>query len=245
MKYKLTKTEFDALPEDARKEYALDGEAAILKIEGEDAPTQAKIDALEKKRGIEAEHRKTAETKLKESDDRANKLQKDLESAGGNKEEIQKIKDAHSKELETLREERATETAKTKADRDAALISDEATKFATANFVEAPYGSTFIASEISKRMTVEEVGGTPVVRVQNADGTPSTAAIADLHKEFLDNKEFSPIIRAKAGSGGGATPGQSGGATTKSLSEMNATEEAAFEKADPEAYAAAVQALEA
>lgn len=244
MKYKLTKDEFNALPGDLKKEYTLDGDSAVLKLEGDDVPTAEKIAALEKKREIEAEHRKTAETKVKEADARAAKLQKDLEAAGGSKEAIEKIKADHAAEIEKLRTEREQEAAKVKADRDAALIKEEATKFATANFVEAPYGSTFIAAEVAKRMTVEEVNGVPVVRVQNADGTPSTAALADLHKEFLDNKEFSPIIMAKAGSGGGAIPGQGGGATSKSLSEMSATEEAAFEKEDPEAYAAAVQALE-
>lgn len=245
MKYKLTKTEFEALPEDARKEYTLDGDSAILNIEGDDAPTQAKIDALEKKRGIEAEHRKNAETKVKDAEDRATKLQADLESAGGNKDAIEKLKTEHSKELEAMREERKTQDAKVKSDRDAGLIKDAAVEFATKNFVNAPYGATFIAAEMAKRLSVEEVNGSPVVRVVNADGTPSTAALGDLQKEFLDNKEFSPIILGKAGSGGGATPGNGGGATTKSLSEMNATEEAAFEKEDPSAYAAAVQALEA
>lgn len=245
MKYKLTKAEFDALSDEIKKEYSLDGDSAVLKIEGDDAPTAEKISALEKKRDIEAEHRKTAETKVKEADARAVKLQKDLEAAGGSKEAIDKLKADHAAEIAKLRTEREQEANKVKADRDAAMIKEEATKFAAANFVEAPYGSTFIAAEIAKRMTIEEVNGTPVVRVQNADGTPSTAALADLHKEFLDNKEFSPIIKGKAGSGGGAIPGQGGGATTKNLSEMNATEEAAFEKEDPEAYAAAVQATEA
>ena len=92
-------------------------------------------------------------------------------------------------------------------------------------------------------MVVEEVNGVPVVRVQNADGTPSTAALANLQKEFLDNKEFSSIIKAKAGSGGGAIPGQGGGATTKTLKEMTASEEATFERENPEAYATALESI--
>ncbi len=61
----------------------------------------------------------------------------------------------------------------------------------------------------------------------------------DLQKEFLDNKEFSPIIKANAGSGGGAAPGGGGGAPSKKLSEMTGKEETAFEKADPTGYKAA------
>ena len=236
MKYKLTKAEFEALTEDTRKEYTLDGETAVLILEGDDAPTAEKIATLEKKREIEAEHRKNAETKLKEADDRAAKLQKDLESAGGNKEEIEKIKSAHAAEIEKLRNEREQEAAKVKADRNAALIREEATKFASDHFTIPGV----MAEQIAKRLSVEEVGGVPVVRVVNADGSPSVASLADLQKEFLDNREFSSIIKAKAGSGGGATPGQGGGATRKSLAEMTATEEAAFERENPEAYAAAL-----
>ena len=241
MKYTINEEGFKALDESMQKEYTLKDGVATLNIEGDDAPTQAKIDALEKKREIEVEHRKTAEGRVKDADARAAKLQKDLEAAGGSKEAIDKIKADHATEIEKLRTEREQEATKVKVDRDAALIKEQATKFATENFVDAPYGATFIAAEIAKRMTVEEVNGTPVVRVQNLDGTPSTAALADLHKEFLDNKDFSPIIEAKAGSGGGAIPGQGGGATIKKFSEMTATEEAAFERENPEAYAAAIE----
>ena len=241
MKYKLTQAEFDALEANAQKEYTLSGDSAVLKIEGEDAPTMERIEKLEAKRGIEAEHRKTAETKLKDSEDRAAKLQKDLEGAGGNKEEIEKLRTQHGIELEKLREERAAETAKTIADRNVSIVREEAEKFANGHFTIP----SLITDQFAKRLSIEDVNGTPVVRVINPDGTPSTAALGDLQKEFLDNKELSTIIKGKAGSGGGATPHQSGGATTKTLSEMNATEEAAFEKEDPSGYAAAVEALEA
>lgn len=242
MKYKLTKTEFAALSPEVQKEYTLDGETALLKIEGEDAPTAEALERANKKLEIEKEHRKTAEIKLKEADDRAVKLQKDLETAGGNKEEIAKLQKAHADEIEKLRGEREAEAAKAKADRDKALISEEATKFATERFTVP----TLIADQVAKRMTVEEVNGVPVVRVVNADGSPSTASIADLHKEFLDNGEFKSIIKAKAGGGSGATPSGSGsGASRKTLAEMTATEQAAFEREDPGAYAAAVQAEDA
>tara|TARA_R110000803_G_scaffold19510_7_gene50997 strand:+ start:650 stop:1369 length:720 start_codon:yes stop_codon:yes gene_type:complete len=239
MKYKLTKVEFEALSEDVSKEYILEGDSAVLNIEGDDAPTAEKIATLEKKRGIEAEHRKTAETKVKEADDRAAKLQKDLENAGGNKDAIEKLKTEHATALETMREERANESAKVVADRNAAMIREEATKFSNDHFTIPG----LISEQVARRLVVEEVNGVPVVRVQNADGTPSTAALADLQKEFLDNKEFSSIIKAKAGSGGGATPGQGGGATTKSLKDMTASEEATFERENPEAYATALESI--
>ena len=240
MKYKLTKTEYDGLSEDAKKEYTLDGDNAILNIEGDDAPTQAKIDAVEAKRQIEIEHRKNAETKVAEADKRAEQLEKDLENAGGDKKAIETLRAEHTKQLETLRAERAEEQKAIAQERNNAMIQDEARNFATKHFVDTPFGAQFITSKVAERLTVEEVAGTPVVRVVNPDGTPSTASLSDLQKEFLDNKEFSPIIKANVGSGGGATQNIGGGAARKSLSEMTATEEAAFERDNPTEYAAAI-----
>ena len=243
MKYTLNKSEFEALSDEVKKEYTVTGETATLKIEGDDAPTQEKITALEKKRDIEIEHRKNAEAKVADADKRAEQLQKDLENAGGNKEAIEKLKTEHTAQLEKLREERAAENKAAADARNKTMILDEARNFASQNFVDTPYGAAFITSEMSKRLAVEEVNGTPVVRVVNPDGTPSTASVGDLQKEFLDNKDFSPIIKAKVGSGGGATPHAGGGATTKTLAEMTATEEAEFEKQDPTGYAAALESL--
>lgn len=242
MLYSISKEVLATLEASVQAEYVLDGDTATLNIEGDTAPTFAKIASLEKKRSIEVEHRKTAETKVKESEDRAAKLQLDLEAAGDDNGELAKIKEAHAAELEGMRAERVAQDASIKTARNAAMISEEANGFASGNFVDAPYGAKFIAGEIAKRLSVEEVNGAAVVRVTNADGSPSTASIGDLHKEFLDNSAFSPIIKAKAGSGGGATPpGSSGGATPKKISEMTATEEAAFERDSPEAYAAAIK----
>ena len=241
MQYSISKEVLATLEASVQAEYTVDGDTATLNIEGDNAPTFAKIASLEKKRSIEAEHRKAAESKVKESDDRAAKLQKDLENAGDDGGELAKVKEAHAAELEGMRLERATQDAAMKTARNSAMILEEANGFASGNFVDTPYGAKFIASEVAKRLSVEEINGSPVVRVVNPDGTPSTAALGDLHKEFLDNKDFSPIIKAKAGSGGGAIPSSSGGATTKKISEMTATEEAAFERESPDAYAAAIR----
>jgi hypothetical protein len=81
-----------------------------------------------------------------------------------------------------------------------------------------------------------------VIRVKDENGKPSALSLDELKREFLDNQEYSTIIKTKAGSGGGATPSSGGGATTKKLSEMTPTEEAKFEREDPEGYKAAYAA---
>jgi len=166
-------------------------------------------------------------------------MQDDLKNAKGDPAAIEALQKEHAAEINRLREERAQEIEKAKADRNNALIREEAEKFAQKNFITPD----LIADKVAQRLSVEEVEGTPVVRVLTADGKPSTAAIGDLHREFLDNQSYKPIIKANIGNGSGATPNNSGGAApVKKLSEMTATEEAAFANAQPEQYAAAIKA---
>ncbi|MDB9741450.1 hypothetical protein OAB00_01205 [Akkermansiaceae bacterium] len=237
MKFKLNKAEFDALSEDLKKEYNLEGDEATLNIEGGED-----VSALKRAKDHEKEARQNAEKKLKEADQRAAQLQKDLEAAGGNKDEIKKIQEAHKAELDKLRDERAEETKRFTESRNKDMIEKEASEFANSHFIDAPYGSKFIASQVATRLSVEESNGQPVVRVLDANGNASTASLDDLKKEFLDNTQYSPIIKGKAGSGGGATPGQSGGATTKKLSDYSMKEQIAMEKENPEGFAALIDA---
>lgn len=237
MKYKLTKAEFDALSDEAKKEYTLDGDSATLKIEGEGAPTAEAITRAEDKLRIEKEHRHKAEKARDDAEKREEKLKKDLEGASG-KEEIARIREEHQKELDKIRDDRAKEQQEAKDARNAGLKKETAEVFANNHFTIP----ALMVDQFAKRLSVEEVDGTPVVRVLDAEGKASALSLDELKKEFLDNKEYSPIIKANPGSGGGAIPGGGGGgASQKKIAEMSAKEEAEFEKADPEAYQAALE----
>jgi len=236
MKYKITKEEFEALEENLQSEYTLEGESATIKLE--EAPD---FEGVQKKLEIEKEHRKNAEKAQKEAETMSTKLQKDLENAGGNKSEIERIQKEHTAELEKMRLERETEKKINTEKANKFLIDAEATKFANANFVESPFGNEYIKEKYASRLSVETVDGQQVIRVKDIDGKPSIHSVSDLQKEYLDNKAFSPIIKANVGGGSGASPNQQGsGAARKKLSEMSATEEAAFEKENPQEYAASI-----
>lgn len=79
---------------------------------------------------------------------------------------------------------------------------------------------------VRERLSVEFGDEGPKVRVLDAAGSPSALSVDDLRKEFVDNKEFAPLIVASRGSGGGAggANGGSGGGAGKTFAEMNATE---------------------
>lgn len=206
MKYKITSEEHAKLSDDAKAEYTEKDGAFFLNLEGHEEHLVPKA-----KRDLEVEHRKNAEKSLKEAQDREAKLLKDLEAAGDSKTKVEEIRKQHETEVARIKEEFAEKEKKAKAESHKAMIREEATRFAGDKFT--------VPSAISRlyqdRLTVEEVDGNPVIRVLEADGKPSVKSLADLQKEFLENEEFAPIVKASQGSGGGANPSKGGGANPK------------------------------
>jgi uncharacterized membrane protein YqiK len=232
MLYQITKEAFDKLSEDLQKEYTVSGESVTLKIEGEGAPTAEALTKAQDKLRIEKEHRTKAEKSRDEAEARGEKLREDLDKASG-KDEIQRLKTEHQAELEKIRGEREAEKTAAKEAANSAMKKEAAETFANEHFTIP----NLMVDQFAKRLSVEEVNGESVVRVLDADGKASALSLNELKQEFLENKEFSPIIKTKAGSGGGANPSGGGGAAQKQLSEMTATEESQFANANPEAYA--------
>jgi hypothetical protein len=237
MLYQITKEVFDGLSDDLKKEYTLDGEAATLKIEGENAPSMAAIIKAEEKRVIEADHRKKAEKARDAAEAMADKLREDLDKASG-KDEIARVKAEHQEALEKIRADREAEKTAAKEASNAALKMETARAFAEENFTIP----TLMVEQFAKRLSVEEIDGQSVIRCLDADGKASALSLSEVQQEFLANKEFASIIKTKTGSGGGANPSGGGGAAGKSLSDMTATEEAKFANENPEAYAEMVGA---
>ena len=231
MQYQIDKGTFEKLSEDMQKEYILEGETATLKIEGENAPTMEALNKANEKHRIAEEHRKKAEKARDDAEAASEKLREDLDKASG-KDEIARIKQEHAEALENIRKEREAEKAEAVEKNNAAMIRDTATKIANEHFTIPG----LMADQIAKRLSVEVVNGESVVRPLGADGKASMMSVNELKQEFLENPEFASIIKANAGSGGGANPSGGGGAVQKNLSDMTATEEAQFARKNPEAY---------
>ena len=64
---------------------------------------------------------------------------------------------------------------------------------------------SLLLPHIKARLQADLDGDAPATKVLDRDGKPSAMTVADLSKEFVDNKDFAAIIRATKASGGGAT----------------------------------------
>lgn len=221
MKFKITKEEFEKLPELMQKEYAEKDGAYTLNLEGhEDAfVDKGKLAEVEK-------HRREAEKKASDGEKRETDLLKKLESADGKK-EVEALRKSHEEEVGRIKAEYEEKEKAAKAETHKAMIAAEAQAFASEKFTVPG----LVQRAIAERMTVEEVNGKPVIRVLEADGSPSVKSLGDLQKEFLENKEFAPIIKGSQGSGSGASPsdkpgsGASGRVVTKAEFEAMSQEE--------------------
>ncbi len=210
MKYIITKEEFEKLSENTKKEYTLDGDNATLTLEGHEETFVEKS-----KWNTAEEHRKNAEKKVLDVEKREAQLLKDIEGAKGNEKKIQELRESHEAEVAKIKEENEKQLQEVRASQHAALIDAEATKFANENFTVP----SLVKRAIADRLTVEEVEGQPVLRALEADGKASSKAVSDMQKEFLENKEFSSIIKASKGNGGGASgnPDGKGGGAAKQV----------------------------
>jgi hypothetical protein len=202
MKYKLTSEEHSALDESNKGFYSEQNDSFILQVDGLEDHFVSK-----EKKDIAETHRKNAESRLQEAEAREVKLLKDIEKAKGGKDEIELIRNQHISELDKIRAEYQEKENLSKQESYKTMVQLESEKFAQEHFIVP----SAIRRLFSDRLAVEEVNGQPVIRTKELDGTPSIKSIEDLKKEFLDNKEFSPIIKASLGSGSGAEKSEKGG----------------------------------
>lgn len=232
LKKRINKSGFEALDAAIQALYkkAEGSDNYVLDVEDDDGNELKKAKDREKQRADKAERDKQAlETRLQELEDEQEQLRqqsgKGLDEAG-----VQKLKDKHAAELKAVKDQIAAKDATLSE-----LLVDS-----TANQVAA---DLFIAPElhahlVKSRLKLVEEDGKPVVKVLDEDGNVSDKKVEDLRQEFVANAKFAPIIVASKASGGGASGGsKGGGAPKKKLSEMSATEEAAFANENPDAYA--------
>jgi len=228
LKSKLTKAEFEALPEALQEHYKADGDNYLL--DSDDA------------RELRAAKDRETEAARREKE-RADRLQAEKDEAERLRIEAETDKARKSKDVEAL------ETS-WKADKEAAVNAEKAVtarreeqlrnllveNVALSIANEISTSPKIILPHIRERLTAELDGDKPLTRVLDGDGKPSAKSVDELKREFIDNKEFASIIKGSNASGGGASGGGSGGGATKKLSEMSEQERVALHRDNPDEF---------
>lgn len=191
LKVKLTKVEFEALPDVLKAEYVADGDDFKLDVEGgEDTG------ALKRAKVRETELRKTAESERKALQEKLDGLDTlDAKKRG----DIETLEKSWGEKHTALETSSNTLINALKAETTKSLLVGMADKIAG----EISTTPKLMSREIQSRLTVEFDGATPSLKVLDADGKPSALTVAELSTEFCNNDDFAQIIIAGKGSGGG------------------------------------------
>ena len=219
LKRKITKEEFDALPDVLKAEYKGDGAGYVLDTEADD-DTSALKNALQREKEERARLAEEARTLREANAERLRTEEQRIRDgimAGGNVTEIRAA-------LEQEREQLRTELTGTIGNKDKIiaklLVDDKAQALASQLAGER---AALLLPHIRSRLSADFTGDEPRCVVIAENGGPSTLSIEDLKKEFLNNKLFATIL-VGVNSSGGATDRTGGGGAPKKPQDYTAQE---------------------
>lgn len=225
LKQKVDKATFDTLSDPIKEQYKANADASeyTLDLDGYEDPGELR----------RARDREKAAAKLEK--DRADALQRekdeDLDRKTKNRGDIDTLEKSWKDKNEKLAKDKdEVISKKDKAIRK--LLVDSVANEVAAEISTSP---TLIRPHILARLDVNFDTEEPTTRVLDAAGKPSALTVAELKKEFVDNKEFASIIRASNASGGGAAGNQGGGAT-KAFKDMGDAERIEYNRRDPAGF---------
>lgn len=190
MKYKISKQEFEALSDDVKAMYKVNGDNYVMHIEGmpDVSAIQSQLDALQ---GTLAD----AEKKKKDAEDQAElEKQAKLKKAG---------------DVTALEESYNAKIAKIEADHKALVdglnkkLSDNIVGTAVSSLSSKLCGDDAMLIEPFIKNRVSLDSDTGALRILDDKGNPSASTIEDLEKEIRSNEKFAKIISAGSPSGTG------------------------------------------
>jgi alanyl-tRNA synthetase len=227
LKSKLTKTEFDALPDALKEHYKASGDNYLL--ESDDA---AELRAAKDRETEERKREKERADKLQLEKDEAERLKRDAELAKAKKDkDVEALEASWKQEKDNAVAAERLKTEKREVQLREVLVENEAIKLAD----EISTSSVLILPHIRARLRAELDGEKAVTRVLDEKGEVSAKTLADLKKELVDNPAFKAIIKASNASGGGAGGGggSGSGATDKKFTDLTETERTAIARENP------------
>jgi len=216
---KITKEQYEALPDVLKAEYKGDGAGYVLDVEA-DEDTSALKNALQREKEERNRLAEEARTLREANAERLRTEEQRIRDgiiAGGNVTEIRAA-------LEQEREQLRTELTGTIGNKDKIiaklLVDDKAQALASQLAGER---AALLLPHIRSRLAADFADDNPRCVVVAENGGPSTLSIEDLKKEFLNNPLFATIL-VGVKSSGGATDRSNGGGASKKPEDYTAQE---------------------
>lgn len=228
LKSKITKAEFDALHDILKSEYKEKDGAYLL--DSDDA-NDLRI-AKDRETEIARQQRERADQLQRDKDAAEEATRQAVLDKAKKEKDIETLETSWNTKLETAVNAEKANTARREDQLRQLLVENKALEIAN----EISISPKLILPHIRERLSAELDGEKPITRVLDAEGKPSAKTLVELKAEFIDNKEFSHIIKGSNGSGGGANGNNSGGGAGKDFIKMSEAERVSLNRDNPTLY---------
>lgn len=200
---------------------------------------------LKVKFGLEKEHRKNAEYRLKEAEKKISDLAAKMEEADLEKQRVEAEKTGNYSKLKESFDQKKAEIEAQAAEsikaKDAIIESltkgVESTKLASRLFGDH---AELLGHVVDSRLGVDHSGDKPQVVVLDAAGNQSANSLDDLYNEIYNDKRYSPFVVGSKASGGGAngSGAKGGGANLLEIeaSKMTESQRLQLKKEHPDVF---------
>lgn len=231
LKRKITESEFNALDENKKSLYVKDGESYTLDID-DTAFETLKAEKANLKKELDNYKAEEAE-RIRKAEERAEKkAQEEYKKSKDNK-DVEAIEKSWKEKCDKIEEQLNALQEKHNGYVTKSLVDSTVTAMAN----EISTHPNLISPHIRSRLDVDLTGDSPKLIVLDEKGQRSALTVDELKKSFIDNKEFSAIIKATSANGGakagaGSPSGTPTGEKTKRLGEMTDEELVQLAKAE-------------
>lgn len=191
---KLTKEQYDALPEGLKALYKADGDGYVATF-----VTAEEVQGLRDNNAALLLEKKQAQDKETEAQRIAREAQEKADREAGN---IAALDKSWGEKLTAAEAKAAADVERYQKALHAATVGSAATELAAKLF--GP-NAGIMKSHVLNRLTMEEKDGEFVVRVLK-DGKPSALTMDELDKEFRANKDFASVLTGSGAGGGPRNP---------------------------------------
>jgi hypothetical protein len=223
LKRKITKDEFEALPDHFKAEYKPHGDSFVLDT---DDATELQ-NALDRQKE-EAKRTKEELDRIKAEKDAAEQAAREAAAEAAKKSgDVDALETSWKAKLEAAEKKAEERVAATNKRLENLLVRDVARELAT----EISTAPDLILPHIIARLGAEMDGDEPKTRVLDKAGKPSAMSIDELREEFVANDKFSAIIigsKAKGGNSGQTSGG--GNPAGKKIQDMTEAERVALHR---------------
>lgn len=229
LKRKISQSELEQLTKELQELYTKVGDEFVLDLEDTGFET-LKAEKASLKKELD-DYKAQEEERIRKAEERAKKkAQEEYEKAKGDK-DVEAIEKSWTEKY-------------TKLEADYKGLEEKHNGYVTKSLVESAVSvmsneistsPALIAPHIRSRLGVDLTGDSPKLIVLDENGQRSALTVDELKKSFVDNKEFSAIIKATSANGGAKAGANSPSGTptdkTKRLGEMSDLELAQIAKA--------------